>query len=329
MFFPDASPRFGALFDTLRGQPFAVLGHMRPDGDCVGSQVGLCRMLQATGSQALCVNHHPVPRVLQAFVGDTPFVQADAFTANGQLAATVDCADLKRVGERLRECFPQVRLNIDHHLSNPAYGQDNFIEQGTSATAEILAGFFLDLDLPIDPITAQALYIGISTDTGQFRFGSTTARVFEICARLIEKGANAGDAAFELFEKERFAKLKLMEVFLGTLRLEFDGRVCIGLLEDGVYERTQSDREDAEGLVDYARGIDGVEIGVLLEESRGSIKGSLRSKDPKYRVDQIARNFGGGGHAAAAGFNLESTIADFLPRLKETLGERLNQTAAP
>ncbi|MGF1448280.1 MAG: bifunctional oligoribonuclease/PAP phosphatase NrnA [Opitutales bacterium] len=328
MFFPEASPRFGALFDTLRGQPFAVLGHMRPDGDCVGSQVGLCRVLQATGSLAVCVNHHPVPRVLEAFVGDTPFLQADAFSPNGQHAATVDCADPKRVGDRLRECFPEVRLNIDHHLSNPAYGQDNFIEQGTSATAEILAGFFLDLDLPIDPVTAQALYIGISTDTGQFRFGSTTARVFEICARLVEKGANAGDAAFELFEKERFAKLKLLEAFLGTLQLDFDGRVCIGVLEDGIYTRTQSDREDAEGLVDYARAIDGVEIGVLLEESNGSIKGSLRSKDPKYRVDQIAKNFNGGGHAAAAGFNIEGSITEFLPRLRDILSERLNETTA-
>ncbi|MGF1483234.1 MAG: bifunctional oligoribonuclease/PAP phosphatase NrnA [Opitutales bacterium] len=323
MFFPEASPRFGQLLESIRGQKFAVIGHMRPDGDCVGSQVGLCRVLQALGSEAVCVNHHTVPRVLKAFVGDTPFLLASDFTPDGHLAATVDCADPKRIGEHLRACFPQVRLNIDHHLSNPAYAEDNFIEDGTAATAEILAGFFFDLNLPIDPITAQALYIGISTDTGQFRFGSTTARVFEITARLVEKGANAGDAAFELFENERFAKLKLLEAYLQTLRLECEGRFCIGLLPEGIYESTSSDREDAEGLVDYARAIEGVEIGVLIEESGGSLKGSLRAKDPKYRVDQIAKEFGGGGHAAAAGFNLEGTIQDFLPRLRAAVEARL------
>jgi phosphoesterase RecJ-like protein len=264
--------------------------------------------------------------VLEAFVGDTPFVLAEAFTPDGHVAATVDCADPKRIGDRLREAFPEVHLNIDHHISNPGYGTHNFIEDGTSATAEILAAFFLDQGLPLDATTAQALYVGIATDTGQFRFPSTTARVFELAAALLEHGAHAGDAAMELFEKERFAKLKLMERFLNSLRLEFDGRVCIGCLEDGIYQATGSDREDAEGLVDYARAIDGVEIGVLLEETNGSIKGSLRAKDGKHRVDQIAGDFNGGGHAAAAGFNLDGSIETVYPRLVAAIGERLGAT---
>ncbi len=315
------------MLHGLKGKKVAVMGHLRPDGDCIGSQVAFCRCLIGLGVEAVCVNPHAIPRVLQSFVGDTPFVPLDEFDARGYIGANVDCADEVRIGKDLREFFPEIEVNIDHHISNEGYARNNFIDAGSSATAEILAGLFIDCGLPIEATMAQALYVGIVTDTGQFRFPSTTRQVFEICRLLTEMGADPAAAAMELYEKESLSKLQLLERFLASLRLECDGRACIGVIKNGVYNETGADREDSEGLVDYARSIDGVEVAVLLEERDGAIKGSFRSKDPVHRVDVLAKNFNGGGHACAAGFNCSGNLEEFYSNLVEVLREHFEEPA--
>ena len=327
-FYAVESERFAQAVAQLQGHKVAVLGHQRPDGDCIGSIVAMVRILKGMGIDALGLNRDAVPGTLEAFVGDTPLYQAADFQPGGHVAVTVDSADFKRVGERLNELFPQVVLNIDHHISNRNYAQENIVVAEASATAEVLAGIFFDLGYHIDATTAQALYVGIATDTGQFRFPSTTPATFEIARRLCEHGANPSEAAYQLYERESFAKIQLLQHFLDSLHLEFDGRVCIGLLENGIYGKTGATLDDAEGLVDYARAIDGVDIGVLIEDCDGAIKVSLRANDPAFRVDQVARQFGGGGHACAAGLNVEnSSIAEFQPQLIQALGEHLQHLA--
>lgn len=323
-FYPEESSRFGQAIEQLKGHKVAVLGHQRPDGDCIGSTVAVVRVLRSQGIDAIGLNRDATPNTLEAFVGDTPMALAADFTPDGHIAVSVDCADFKRVGERLNELFPEVALNVDHHISNKLYGAENIVIGTACATGEMLAGFYLDNGYEIDAVTAQALYVGIATDTGQFRFPSTTPDTFEIARRLCECGANPSVAAHELYERESFAKIKLLQNFLDSLTMEFDGRVCVGLIENGVYEKTGATIDDSEGLVDYARAIDGVEVGVLIEDCAGALKGSLRAKDPKYRVDQIAKLFNGGGHACAAGLNVEnSSIKEFYPQLMAAIGEHL------
>ncbi|MFO8027141.1 MAG: bifunctional oligoribonuclease/PAP phosphatase NrnA [Opitutales bacterium] len=328
-FYPEESPRFATALEALKGRKVAVLGHQRPDGDCIGSIVAVVRLLKSLGIEAVGLNRDNVPGSIEAFVGDTPLYRAQDFQPDGQVAVTVDSADFKRVGERLNELFPEVALNIDHHISNKHYALENIVVSEASATAEILAGMFFDLGHEIDAVTAQALYVGIATDTGQFRFPSTTPDTFEIARRLCEHGANPSEAAYQLYERESFAKIQLLQHFLDSLHLDFDSRVCIGTIENGIYEKTGATLDDAEGLVDYARAINGVDIGVLIEDCEGAIKASLRAKDPFYRVDQVAKQFGGGGHACAAGLNLEnSSIAEFQPQLIKALGEHLEALGA-
>jgi phosphoesterase RecJ-like protein len=323
-FYPEESARFAQAIERLKGKKVAVLGHQRPDGDCIGSTVAVVRMLKNLGIEAIGLNRDATPTTLEAFVGDTPMALAADFTPDGHIAVSVDCADFQRVGERLNELFPEVALNVDHHISNKLYGSENLVIATACATAEILAGCYLDNGYEIDAITAQALYVGIATDTGQFRFPSTTSDTFEIARRLCECGANPSAAAHELYERESFAKIKLLQKFLDSLTMEFENRVCVGLIEDGVYEQTGATIDDSEGLVDYARAIDGVDIGVLIEDRAGALKGSLRAKDPAYRVDQIAKQFGGGGHACAAGLNVEnSSIKEFYPQLMAAIGEHI------
>jgi phosphoesterase RecJ-like protein len=323
-FYPEESARFAAAIEKLKGHKVAVLGHQRPDGDCIGSTVAVTRVLKSLGIEAVGLNRDTIPTTLQAFVGNTPLMRAADFVPDGQIAVSVDCADFKRVGERLNELFPEVALNVDHHISNKLYGQENIVIGSASATAEMLAGFFLDNEYVVDAVTAQALYVGIATDTGQFRFPSTTPATFEIARRLCEFGANPSAAAYELYERESFAKIKLLQNFLDSLRMEIDGRVCVGLIENGVYKSTGATIDDSEGLVDYARAIDGVDIGVMIEDRKGALKCSLRAKDPKYRVDQIAKLFSGGGHACAAGLNVEdSSIKEFYPQLMQAIEQHL------
>jgi phosphoesterase RecJ-like protein len=329
-FYPNESPLFAAAVEQLKGKKVAVCGHLRPDGDCIGSIVAVVRVLKSLGLDAIGINRDEVPATLKAFVGETPLILASDFQLDGHVAVTVDCADKKRIGDRLIELFPEVALNVDHHISNKAYAQENLIIATASATAEILAGFYMDLGYEIDAVTAQALYVGIATDTGQFRFPSTTPETFEIARRLCEYGAQPSVAAHELYECETFAKIKLLQNFLNSLSMEFDNRVCVGLIENGVYAETGATIDDSEGLVDYARSIAGVDIGVLIEDRDGALKGSLRAKNPFYRVDQVAKQFDGGGHACAAGLNVEnSSIKAFYPQLMEALGKHLEALGQP
>lgn len=330
-FYPDFSPRFAELLPALSGKKIAVIGHARPDGDCIGSQVALTRVLVAQGLDAVCVNPDPVPRRLQFLVPGMTFLRTDDIlpVAADYTAIFVDCADGARGGERLRQAFPRPFAVIDHHISNTGFGTHNFIDTGSAATAEILAGIFLDNGHPVDAQTAQALYAGILTDTGQFRFHSTSRRSFLLAAELLTRGAHPSEAGYELYERESLGKLRLLQHFLASLRLECGGRLCIGTLRAGIFDETETSAEDTEGLVDFARGIDGVDVGVLIEErDDGTVKASLRAKEAAFRVDLVAAQFNGGGHACAAGLNLKENTADFRERLVAAIAERFAVVAA-
>jgi phosphoesterase RecJ-like protein len=321
-FYPAYSTEFKRLLDRLRGRRVAVIGHARPDGDCIGSQVGLARVLAAAGYDVTCINADVVPRRLQFLVTGMTFLRTDDVINDAQdyAAVFVDSADHARPGDRLSARFPKPVGNIDHHLSNVGYAEINLVDSASAATCEIIAGLALDHALPVDAQAANAFYAGILTDTGQFRFASTSQRCFHLAAELLSRGARPPQVGFELYERESLGKLLLLQHFLGSLSLECDGRVCVGTLRAGIFEETGTSAEDTEGLVDYARSVDGVEIGVLIEERRdGSVKASLRAKEAVYRLDLVAAQFNGGGHASAAGLNLKQGAQDFRPRLVAAL----------
>tara|TARA_B100001123_G_scaffold333465_1_gene376389 strand:- start:5442 stop:6437 length:996 start_codon:yes stop_codon:yes gene_type:complete len=324
-YFPESSPQFKELIDSLSGKKVAVVGHVRPDGDCIGSQVALCRVLRSQGIESVCVNNDSVPTYLQFLVENTPFYLGADFDFEGWETVIVDCADAKRTGPDVGLRMPKPLGSIDHHISNTLYGEVNLIESSSSATGEILAGFFLDCGYEIDSDTATAAYVGMATDTGQFRFASTTRDTFELAGVLIDHGVDLSRVNIELYERESYAKFELLQRFLQSLKLHFDGRVCLGLLEDGVYEEVGATTDDSEGLVDYARSIDGVDIGVLVEDRAGKLKVSLRSKEAKYRMDLIAKQFNGGGHAAAAGLNIDPPLDEFVPKLLAAIEEQIKK----
>jgi bifunctional oligoribonuclease and PAP phosphatase NrnA len=328
IYYPRFSARFAVLLAELRGKRVVVIGHQRPDADCVGSQVALCRLLREHGIDAVCINPDKVPRRIKFLVGDTPFYHRDEIAPEGRVAVFTDCADHGRAGDKVRDMYPAPFACFDHHISNQGFARFDFVDTGSAATAEVLAGLILDADLPMDRVSAQALYTGIMTDTGQFRFASTSERVFRLCAELVARGADPALAGQELYERESIGRLNLLKHFLGSLKMECAGRVCIGILPMGIFDSTGATVEDTEGLVDYARSIDGVEIGVLIEERPGTIKASLRGMHSVYRMDLLAAKFNGGGHASAAGLNYKATLQEFYPQLLAAITHRLNEVDA-
>jgi phosphoesterase RecJ-like protein len=330
-YYPEFSAQFAHLLTSLSGRRVAVCGHARPDGDCIGAQVALTRVLAARGYDVICVNADPVPRRLQFLTRGVVFqpIEEVLRSTEERAAIFVDCADHARGGDRLKGRYPTPFAVIDHHLSNGGFATHNLVDSRSAATCEILAGVFFDCGLPVDAESAQALYAGILTDTGQFRFNSTSRRCFVLAGELVARGAHPAEVGYELYERETVGKLRLLQEFLASLRIECGGRACVGTLQPGIFAATGSNPEDTEGLVDFARSVDGIEIGALIEKRvDGSLKASLRAKEPRYRVDLIAARFNGGGHACAAGLSLKQGGEDFYSRLIAAMGESLARVDA-
>jgi phosphoesterase RecJ-like protein len=301
----DAGKALKSLVEGLKGQKVAVLGHMRPDGDCIGSQFGLARILRASGIDAICVNRDRVPPNMTAYAEGMTFLKAEDYQPDGRVALAVDCADASRVGTEVLTKFPGgILANIDHHASNPDYAQINIVVREAAATCHILAAAALQENLPIDSLTAKNLHLGILTDTGRFCYSSTTPEVFEIVAQLIRRGASPVEANFYVFEQESRGKLALTQRFLSSIRFHENGKICSGEVTQADYLATETTKEDKEGLVEFPRSIAGVEIAVLFEEGKDGIRGSLRGRNPKLRLDLLAGKLNGGGHVLAAGFNM-------------------------
>jgi len=324
-FFPEYTESATRFLHDCEGKKVAVIGHVRPDGDCIGSQVAWTRILNQSGAFAESFNWDAIPKALRGFAHATPFHSGPPPEfPDAQMVVTVDCSAIDRIGEAYRKRFPSPDLCIDHHVSNTGFAKANWINAKAAATAEIIAGVSHDLGLKLDALTAQALYVGMATDTGQFCYEATTERVFEICGWLLKQGANPHQAALELYEKESTARLDLLQRFLETLRWELNGRVGIGFISRDMFAETGTHREDTEGFINYPRSIETVQIALLMEEQPdGSVKGSLRSNDPKFRVDQLAARFSGGGHACAAGFHAAETLESFPAVFLETAIEHL------
>ncbi len=290
----------------------------------------MTRLLRQRGISARALNADPLPESLSFLQGDVELepLRRETLDVEAQLVF-VDCADERRVGSEASALFAGRALlgNIDHHISNTEYASCNVVDSASAATCEIIAGLAYDFGWSIDAPTAQALLTGIMTDTGRFSYVATSSRVFELCARLVECGARPHVAAQSLYSNEPFSRLKLLQRFLGTLRTEFDGKLGVGKLSQQDFLDTGSSYEETEGFVDFTRAVRGAKVGLYLEERKTTVKASLRSESADYRVDLIAKAFGGGGHACAAAFSAEVSIEELEPAVIAAIGIRIKELA--
>ncbi len=326
-FFPEFESKFRELLNAVRGKKIAVIGHLRPDGDCISSEFVLADLFECAGAEnVVCLNEHPLPHLYKNFSNGRILLDANSFVDTDYEIVTVDCADYARTNKNICSYFPTPLGAIDHHATNNSPAKISIVDSSAAATAELIAGLASDANLTISKENANRLLMGIVMDTRSFTTSSTRPLTYAVANMLSQCGADSAFVAEQLYQRERPQKLALLATYLKTLTPYFDNRVWLGMLTLKDYANCGAEKADSDGLVDYARSIDGAEIGVLLEELKIGVKGSLRAKDPTMRVSELAQLNGGGGHFAAAGFTAyDETLESFLPKFLKQLESHLNK----
>lgn len=290
----------------LRGaEDVLILCHKNPDGDTIGCAGALCLALKALGKNAAVLCSDPIPS-LYDFMGLELF---DSSFTPGFVVA-VDVASIQLFGDRnnVQKYAEHVDLCIDHHASNSGYAYETLLDPGAAAACELMIDVIEEMGVPLTPAIADCLYTGISTDTGCFRFSSTTARTHKVAARVMEAGANIEMLNARLFESRSRGRIEIEKMALESLEYFFDGRCAMICLTWDQIVTSGVAGAELEDLTSLPRSIEGVEVGLTLRQQKdGSYRISIRTAGA---VDAcaIARHLGGGGHARAAGCEISGNL---------------------
>ncbi|PTX58626.1 phosphoesterase RecJ-like protein [Melghirimyces profundicolus] len=284
-----------------------VVSHIHPDGDAIGSTLAVGRVLSKLGKAVVMVNESPVPHKFRFLpgAGEIRSPEEAKSAAPYRRVIAVDVADAERMGQvRPLLADDAEVLNIDHHPTNDRFGTVNLVEPDAAATAEILCRWSEGLGVEWDPSLAACLYTGLLTDTGGFRYSNTTPEVLERASDLLRHGVDPGEVADRVIETVTREQLAILRRALDTLSFSEQGKVSWMWLTQRDFQETGAKEEDLDGIVNYARNVAGVDVGILFRETaEGTVKASLRSREI-VDVGELAQSLGGGGHARAAGCNL-------------------------
>lgn len=298
-------------------QSFILASHARPDGDAIGSQLALGLALRGLGKQVRLVCKDPVPAPYRDFPG----VKDIEFTArvDGPADAVVmlECSDLTRPG--IQGLEPYFVINVDHHLGNAMYGDENWFDGGAAACAEMVADIIDALGVEWTADIATHIFLGIATDTGSFHHGPISARTFEVCRRVASAGVDPAALSQRIFDSFGIGRVKLMGAMLGQMELLHKGRLALLEFDDALLERCGATIDDTEGLVNLPLGASEVSAVALFKRQRdGSTRVSLRSKGD-VDVRSVSGLWGGGGHKNAAGLTLTGDFPAQKPALVSAL----------
>lgn len=310
-------------------ESFVIMSHIRPDGDAIGSQIAFGFSLMAMGKRVYLVNEDGVPESLEFMKGSEIVTTPPADPLEIDVAIALDTATKPRLGDGSLHAASNAKvwLNIDHHISNPAYGDFNLIDATKPATGQIVYEIIKALGYPMPDETRDAIYVAVSTDTGSFQYGSTTAATYDMGADLIRRGLNVGEINAATYDNHPYRRLELMRALLNTLEISKDGRIAHWELLNETQNELTLQPDDSEGLIDLIRGVKGVLVAVFFEElDGGKIRVSMRSKDKGINVCDVATQFGGGGHALAAGIRMAGPIVDAKMKVLAALERVLEQS---
>lgn len=290
---------------------FLITAHVNPDGDAVGSLLGLGLLLRSIGKEVVLALAQPVPSTYLFLPGSDQVCLPQNLPREAyDVGVVLDCSELERAGEALQKTLKNCRVlvNIDHHLSNKRFGDLNLVDSEAAATGEIICELAEKMGVKISPEVATNLYAALVTDTGSFQFANTTPRSHYTAARLLEYGAERQRIREFLYEQRSLRSLRLLEKALGTLCLNSSGRIAWMKIRREFFLETGAGPEDCEGFIEYPKSLAGVELGVLFKEiEQGEVKVGFRSKN-LLDVSKLAAFFGGGGHERAAGCVLKGEL---------------------
>jgi len=302
-----------------RHDRFLLTCHVRPDGDALGSMLGLADALEGLGKSVRMTVASAVPPrydFLSAAGRVSRFAAPGDEYRDAQAVVVLDTGTWNQLGDfgKLLRELTCPRVVIDHHLTQDDLGALRFVDVEAEATGRLVYDAVEALGTPLSADAAHCLFVALAMDTGWFHHRNTTARTMTLASRLIEAGARPTDAYEALYESNSLGRLRLTGLVLGRLTLSHGGLVCSTEIRRGDYEACGAVPQDSEDLVNYTRAVAGTEVGAFfMEQPRGGVKVSLRSRT--IDVASIAEQFGGGGHRLASGCVLETNLEEARQRV--------------
>lgn len=303
-----------AVLSALQaGEPTLIATHVNPDGDGIGAALGVAYALRKWGKEAVLCCESPIPSRYDFLEGIEAFHTPDQLVGRSfTRLVTVDCGDWERIGKVASLYRPGLLINIDHHETNTQFGTINWVRPQAAATSEMVAELLKKGGLSFERGVATALFTGISVDTGSFHYSNTTPQTMRQAADLLEKGVEPDVVSDRLFDTYTIPQFQLMRRAFDAMQIELEARTAWVAISLEMLSACGASQDDVEGLVNYARGIEGVEVGLLFREvSSKEVKISLRSRK-WVNVAEIAASFGGGGHERAAGATLALPLSEAI-----------------
>jgi phosphoesterase RecJ-like protein len=297
---------------------FLLTAHEGPDGDALGSLLGMHHLLTQLGKDSvmfLAAKEFPLPIEYRFLPLEEVFHEPPADMAD-RTVVFLDCGNIDRMPVDFLTAGGNEVINIDHHHDNTRFGDFNLVEVEASCTAEIVYDLALSLGVRITREMAAALYVGLITDTGKFMYENTTAHTHRVAAELIDAGVDVDDTYRRLYERVPLEKLRLISRALEGIRRYCDDRLVVTYITAADYEATGAGEEMTEGIIDHLRSIEGTKVAAAIRDlgnrGRAARKVSLRSSEGDVDVSAIARKHGGGGHKRAAGFSTDLELEDLV-----------------
>jgi len=293
-----------------RYETFFIAGHMKPDGDTIGTALALASLLKRLGKKAFVYSREEVPANLCFIPGARRIVVTEKVRREFDCAIILECKDLARMGDLITPDQVRTIINIDHHADFNPFGAINYLDSTASSSAEQVFDLFSFMKIPIHCNEAEGLYVGLVTDTGQFQHANASPSALRMGARLLEVGIVPDHIYDNLYASNSLSSLHLLGSTLLTLEKTADGKIAAMTIPRSSYRRTGSDVTETDGIINFAMTMPAVVVGVLLRETevKGQIKVSLRARGT-FNVNAVAHHFGGGGHKKAAGCTLTGTLS--------------------
>jgi len=316
--------------ELRQAQKLILTTHENPDGDALGSLLGMHWILEQLGKDSVMYmspDEFPLPWEYRDLTFEG-LVGAPPDDVGERIAVFLDCGNIDRMPVDFLKREGVHILNVDHHHDNTRFGTVNLVDPGASCTAEIVWRISKELGAEITPTIADALYVALVTDTGRFMYENTTPDAHRMAAELIGIGVDPYRIYRRLFEDLPFRRLQLLQRALASVHRYDEGALTVGHLTAGDFEETGALETDAEGIVDHMRAVEGTAVAVLVREllgddRRGRRKVSLRAVDGRVDVSRIARALGGGGHRQAAGFTTALPFDELVEQLREQVVQQL------
>src|SRR5215210_5285156 len=287
---------------------FAITSHIRPDGDGLGSSLGLYWVLRALDKEAEVLIHDPVPHSYLKLPGAESVRVTQTVDRAYDAVFVIECSDITRPG--LKDLDKQLVVNIDHHSTSAMFGTINWIDATASAVGEMIYNLCKATGVRVSKEIAECVYTALITDTGSFHYSNTTERTFKVASELVRTGVKPAKTAEAVFASYPWSRIQLMGAVLSTARRDESGRVACMRQTVEMQQQAQASDEDADGFVNYPLTVGEVEAVAMLKECEpGVYRTSLRSKGD-VNVAKVAEKFGGGGHRNAAGCTLRGNWED-------------------